>query len=141
MTKALALQPDTMLAARALDALGNDTRREIVALVRERPLTVGELAARLPVSRPAVSKHLKLLVDARLVEIERHGTRHVVRVAPEGFASVRSYLEAFWDEALARFALVAENTTPRAPKTRARASPSSKGAGRDAGRRQKGRRR
>ena len=108
-------------AERALDALGNDTRRAMMRLLRDRPLTVGELSSKLPVSRPAVSKHLRLLLEARLVDVEVQGTRHVVRVAPEGFESVRGFLDAFWDEALPRFALVAENLesggAPRAPRS------------------------
>jgi DNA-binding transcriptional ArsR family regulator len=94
----------------ALDALGNPMRREIVTILREGPRSVGEIAARLPVSRPGVSKHLRVLERAELVTCEREGTRSVFRLDPTGFDRARVWLSAFWDDALARFALVAENT-------------------------------
>jgi DNA-binding transcriptional ArsR family regulator len=82
----------------ALDALGNRTRRDILKKLRAQPLSVGDLAEKFPVSRPAVSRHLKLLQDAGLVE--HHGNLYSVRV--QGFAPVRDFLDEFWDTALAR---------------------------------------
>jgi DNA-binding transcriptional ArsR family regulator len=95
-------------AARILDALGHQTRREILALLRETAMPVGEIAERLPVSRPAVSRHLRLLTEAGLVEHTASGTRNVFRLRADGFAAARAYLEGFWEEALARFQRVAE---------------------------------
>jgi DNA-binding transcriptional ArsR family regulator len=92
----------------ALDALGDPTRRTIVERLRTGPLSVGELAAGLPVSRPAVSQHLAVLRRARLVRHERKGTRNVYRLDAEGVAALRAYFDAFWDDALARFADAAE---------------------------------
>ena len=85
-----------------LDALGNPVRRQILRTLRVSPLSVGELAARLPVSRPAVSRHLRLLDAAGLVESRSDGTRSVYAVRVQGFASVRAFLDEFWDVALAR---------------------------------------
>lgn len=103
----------TPLDERALGALGNPVRRAIVRMLAGGPRPVGAIAAELPVSRPAVSKHLRVLERARLVGFEREGNRNVFRLEAEGFESARRWLDAFWDEALARFALVAENTEPR----------------------------
>ena len=97
-------------SALALEALGNGTRRQIMRLLAEHPRAVGEIAEQLPVSRPAVSKHLRLLEGAALVRSERHGTRNVFHIERQGFEAARDWLDAFWDEALTRFALVAENT-------------------------------
>jgi DNA-binding transcriptional ArsR family regulator len=85
-----------------LDALGNPVRRAILRTLRVSPLSVGELAARLPVSRPAVSRHLRLLDEAGLVESRSEGTRRVYAVRVQGFAPVRAFLDEFWDTALAR---------------------------------------
>jgi DNA-binding transcriptional ArsR family regulator len=74
---------------------------------------VGELADGLPVSRPAVSQHLRVLKDAGLVRDRKDGTRRVYRVDPAGLADVRAYFDSFWDEALDRFAAVAENESVR----------------------------
>jgi len=87
-----------------LDALGDRTRRLIVERLRAGPLPVGELAAGLPVGRPAVSKHLRVLAAARLVEHRSVGTRNVYTLAPEGFAELRRWLESTWDRRLAAFA-------------------------------------
>lgn len=100
-------------SAVALDALGSPVRRDILKLLAGQPRAVGELATRLPVSRPAVSKHLRLLEQAGLVAHETEGTRNVYRLEARGFEAARGWLEAFWDEALPRFKLVAENTRPR----------------------------
>lgn len=103
-------------AGAALDALGNDVRRDVLRLLHERPRTVGDLAAVLPVSRPAVSKHLRVLEAASLVAYDKDGTRSVYRVDIDGFSAARGFLDRFWDDALARFALVAENTAPKSGK-------------------------
>ncbi len=100
------------LDALALDALGNETRRQIVRLLAPGPQPVGEIAAALPVSRPAVSKHLRQLEAAALVTCERQGTRNLYRLDRRGFDAARGWLDAFWDDALTRFALLAENTAP-----------------------------
>ncbi len=86
----------------ALDALGNPVRRAILTELRAHPLAVGEIAERLPVSRPAVSRHLRVLERAGLVEAREQGTRNVYSLRLQGFASVRSFLDEFWDVALVR---------------------------------------
>jgi len=86
-----------------LAAIGDPTRRRILELLRIGPRAVGELALELPVSRPAVSQHLKVLADAQLVEAKAAGTRRLYRVKPEGLEPLRLYLETFWGEALHSF--------------------------------------
>ena len=86
----------------ALDALGNPVRREILLNLRETPLTVADLAARFPVSRPAISRHLRVLADGGLVEVRTHGSRSLYSIRLSGFAPVRQFLDGFWDLALAR---------------------------------------
>ena len=87
-----------------LDALGDWTRRQIFDALKHGPQSVGELAARMPVSRPAVSQHLRVLKDAGLVLDSKDGTRRIYRVDPDGLAGIRAYFDSFWDEALGRFA-------------------------------------
>ena len=94
---------DTYRTANPLDALGDPTRRDVFERLRRGPAAVGELAAGLPVSRPAVSQHLAVLKRAGLVAEERDGTRRVYRVDPGGVAAVRSYFDEVWDAALAQF--------------------------------------
>ena len=91
-----------------MDALGDRTRRAILELLRKGPLAVGEIAAELPVSRPAVSQHLRVLKEAGLVTERRNGTRRFYRVDPDGVASLRDYFDEFWNEALAAFKDAAE---------------------------------
>ena len=105
-----------MTAAVALDALGDATRREIVGLLAQRPSSVQELADRLPVSRPAVSQHLRVLHDAALVTKSAHGTRRVYRLDPAGADSVRDYLDRMWDSALDSFAAYVDATAPKEPR-------------------------
>ena len=95
-------------AGRVLDALGHQTRRDILALLREGPMPVGSIAARLPISRPAVSKHLRVLQEAELVAFDARGTRNIFYLKPAGFGAARVYLAQFWDEALTNFKRVAE---------------------------------
>jgi DNA-binding transcriptional ArsR family regulator len=92
----------------ALDALGDGTRRLILERLRGGPLAVGQLAAELPVSRPAVSQHLRVLKEAGLVTERRNGTRRLYRVDTDGLAEVRDYLESFWTDVLAAFEAAAE---------------------------------
>ena len=93
---------------RALDALGDATRRKVFRLVALRPRSVGEVAAELPVSRPAVSQHLKILKDAGLVVDHADGTRRFYRVNPEAQRRLHAYLDSFWADALAAFKAAAE---------------------------------
>jgi DNA-binding transcriptional ArsR family regulator len=92
-----------MAYALALDALADGTRRKVFEQLRDGPLSVGDIAAQLPVSRPAVSQHLRVLKEAGLVSDERAGTRRLYRVEPDGIAELRDYLDEFWDRALAAF--------------------------------------
>lgn len=94
--------------ASVLDAVGDGTRRAILERLLERPSAVGELAAGLPVSRPAVSQHLRVLKQARLVTDRQVGTRRIYAVDPEGVREVRAYWERFWSLALADFKAVAD---------------------------------
>ena len=89
-------------------ALSDPTRRAILERVADRPRAVGELASALPVSRPAVSQHLKVLKAARLVVDEPVGTRRIYRLDPDGLRALRGYLDHFWDQALAGFKTVVE---------------------------------
>ena len=100
----------------ALDALGDWTRRQILEALKQGPLSVGELAANLPVSRPAVSQHLRVLKDAGLVVDRKDGTKRVYRVDPNGLADIRAYFDSFWGEALDRFAAYSQ-TEPRRKET------------------------
>jgi DNA-binding transcriptional ArsR family regulator len=86
-----------------LDALGDVTRRLLLERLRRGPLPVGELARGLTVSRPAVSQHLRVLKEARLVRDEAAGTRRYYSLDPKGFEALRSYLDNFWGEALEAF--------------------------------------
>jgi DNA-binding transcriptional ArsR family regulator len=94
-------------------ALADDTRRAIVAALAERPLPVGELAAGLPVSRSAVSQHLKVLKDAGLVSERAAGTRRIYRLNPVALAALRDQLDTYWQRALSGYAdLMAEGDGP-----------------------------
>ena len=92
-----------------MDALGDGTRRLILERLRGGPRAVGELAADLPVSRPAVSQHLRVLKEAGLVTERRNGTRRLYRVDTDGLAEVRDYLESFWTDVLAAFEAAAQS--------------------------------
>jgi DNA-binding transcriptional ArsR family regulator len=95
-------------ASRALQALGDPTRQEIFERLVRRPLAVVDLASQLPVSRPAVSQHLKVLKDAGLVIARRQGTRHLYHVNPKGVEIMRRHLDRMWDRALSSFKAFAE---------------------------------
>ncbi len=92
-----------MNAYQVLDALGDGTRRTVLERLRTGPKAVHEIASGLPVSRPAVSQHLRVLKDAGLVSDEAHGNRRLYRLEPAGLAPARAYLEDFWTQALERF--------------------------------------
>jgi DNA-binding transcriptional ArsR family regulator len=106
--------------AAAFAALGDPTRMRIFERLARRPMPVGRLAAGLPVSRPAVSQHLKVLKDAGLVLDQQIGTRRVYRIDPRGVGAMREFLDRFWDHALAAFKEAAEAGDE---KKRARAKP------------------
>lgn len=97
-------------------ALGDPNRRAIVELLCAGGRTVREIADSLPISRPAVSRHLRLLKDAGLVMDEPRGTRRVYQLHDQGVDAVRAYLERVWGEVAARFRLMAENTVSPAPR-------------------------
>ena len=85
-------------------ALGDATRRQVFEALADKPRAVGELAADLPVSRPAVSQHLKVLSDAGLVTCRAEGTRRIYAVRPEGIAELRAWLDRYWSDVMNSFA-------------------------------------
>ena len=97
-----------MANADAFAALAEPMRIAIVEKLAKRPMAVGELAAGLPVSRPAVSQHLKVLKDAKLVRDQAQGTRRIYSLDPAGLGPLRQWLDRFWDQALAAYAEAAE---------------------------------
>lgn len=99
--------------ADAFDALGDPHRRTILRLLADGERSVTELAAEMPISRPAVSRHLRVLREAGLVHEEPRGTRRIYALQEAGIDHVRAYLEQVWGEAAARFRLTAENTRDR----------------------------
>jgi DNA-binding transcriptional ArsR family regulator len=109
-----------------LAVLADPTRRSLLDLMRHMPLPVGELARRMPISRPAVSQHLKILKDAQLVREHRKGTRHYFTLDPAGFAGLREYADSMWQEALNAFAVYVAEQTRSAAKPVARSVPRSK---------------
>ena len=94
-----------------LDALGDPTRRQVFELLRGGPRSVGELAGELPVSRPAVSQHLRVLEDAGLVVHTKAGTKHLYELDASGVGTLRDWVDGFWTEALVRFKAAAEAST------------------------------
>lgn len=101
----------TTYEGQALAALADPTRRQIFERIAERPRAVGELAATLPVSRPAVSQHLKVLKQAGLVrDLPAAGNRRVYQLDPDGLGELRTYLDGFWKRALASFGAAVEQT-------------------------------
>ncbi|HEX2375135.1 MAG TPA: metalloregulator ArsR/SmtB family transcription factor [Actinomycetota bacterium] len=99
---------ETYQHALALDALGDPTRRAILELLRDGPKPVVELAGALPVSRPAVSQHLRVLKEAGLVADRAAGRRRLYAVDPAGLGALRTYLEGLWGQALASYQQAAE---------------------------------
>ena len=101
----------------AIEALSDKTRREVLARLRESPASVAEIAAGMPVSRPAVSQHLKVLRNSGLVAYETVGTRNVYRVDVDGLAALRDWLDEFWTVALDRYVkFVADESKRQARK-------------------------
>jgi DNA-binding transcriptional ArsR family regulator len=97
----------------AFDALGDANRRAIVEILSAGERSVQEIADELPISRPAVSRHLRLLKDAGLVIDQTAGTRHIYQLRAEGIDAIRQYFADVWGEAVTRFRIVAENTDDR----------------------------
>lgn len=95
------------------DALADGNRRAILNLLGTSELSVQQIADAMPISRPAVSRHLRVLADAGLVKEQRQGTRHLFRLQEAGLDSVREYLEQVWGESAARFTLFAQNRQER----------------------------
>ena len=102
-----------MAYAMAMEALGDATRREIMEKLRSGPRPVGEIAAGLPVSRPAVSQHLRVLKEAGLVTERKDGTRRIYGVQAKAIADLRAYFDSFWEQALAGFKEQAEKGRER----------------------------
>ena len=94
---------------KAFNALGDPMRRVILEKLRNNPLAVVDIADGLPVTRPAVSQHLKVLKDAKLIRVHRKGTRSVCEIDPDGIIAMRFYLDSMWDSALTAFKQFAEN--------------------------------
>jgi DNA-binding transcriptional ArsR family regulator len=99
-----------------LVALADGTRRAVFELVADAPRSVAEIAAALPISRPAVSQHLRVLKEARLVTVRPEGTRRIYSVDPQGLTAVREYLDRFWSTALAAYAREVGRTVPQPPE-------------------------
>ncbi|QMU59555.1 MAG: metalloregulator ArsR/SmtB family transcription factor [Boseongicola sp.] len=97
----------------ALDALGNPLRRDIVALLADGPKAVGVIAKAFPVSRPAISKHLRILQQASIISMQPVGNRNYYQLERNGFDSAQDWMGQFWGDALNRFTMVAENTYRR----------------------------
>jgi DNA-binding transcriptional ArsR family regulator len=98
----------------ALDALGDPNRRAIVEILSHGGQSVQQIADQLPISRPAVSRHLRVLKGAGLVSDQAAGTRRIYQLRDEGIDAIRLYFAEVWDEAIARFQILAENTTAAA---------------------------
>lgn len=97
------------------EALGDPSRREILRILSDGDKPVQQIAAAMPISRPAVSRHLRLLKDAGMVAEHPKGTRRIYHLEDQGMRAVQAYLEGIWGEAAARFRLLAENTDGTAP--------------------------
>ena len=100
-------------AARVISALADPTRRAVLEKLRDGPRPVGEIARDLPVSRPAVSQHLKVLKDAGLVGDRSVGTRRIYYIDPKGLGAMRAWLDQFWESALAAFAAEVERSATK----------------------------
>jgi DNA-binding transcriptional ArsR family regulator len=94
----------------ALTALGSDVRRQIIVMLGASPLSAGQIAQAFPISRPAISKHLKRLQEAGLIAHEAQGNRNIYCLDTQGFQAASLWLNAFWPDALQRFRMVTENT-------------------------------
>ena len=100
------------------DALGEPVRRRIVELLAEGPMPVGRMADQLPVGRPAVSKHLRCLSDAGLIQHRQEGTRNLYSLAPDGFAVAQQWLVGAWDHILAAYAHAVSEAAPEQRRSR-----------------------
>ena len=100
-------------AARVISALADPTRRAVLEKLRDGPRPVGEIARDLPVTRPAVSQHLKVLKDAGLVGDRSVGTRRIYYIDPKGLGAMRAWLDQFWESALAAFAAEVERSATK----------------------------
>ena len=94
--------------ANALAALAEPMRQTIIERLASRPMSVGELAASLPITRPAVSQHLKILKEASLVSDEAKGTSRIYSIDPAGLGAIRAWLDSFWDKQLEAYAAAVE---------------------------------
>jgi DNA-binding transcriptional ArsR family regulator len=99
-------------------ALGDATRRKIVDVLLVRPSSVADIAQQLPISRPAVSQHLRVLKDAGLVVLRSEGTRNIYQLDPQGLAALRDYLDSMWETALGQFKTRAERSSPQRKEKR-----------------------
>jgi DNA-binding transcriptional ArsR family regulator len=108
----------TVNATDLLAALGDTTRRNIVEIVSIRPSSVADIARQLPVSRPAVSQHLRVLKDAGLVTLRNEGTRNIYQLDPKGVAALRDHLDSLWQTALEHFKTSAERSSPQRKERR-----------------------
>ena len=111
-----------------MTALSDPTRRAIFERLASGPLAVAEIAREMPVSRPAVSQHLKVLKDAGLVVHQTHGTRNVYEIDPKGLGALRAWLDQFWAEALDAFKAEVEKDEPTHPQRHRGAQPSAPSA-------------
>jgi DNA-binding transcriptional ArsR family regulator len=102
----------TTHATEQMAALGDATRRNIIEILSVRPSSVADIARQLPVSRPAVSQHLRVLKAAGLVTLRNEGTRNIYQLDPKGVAALRDHLDALWQTALEQFKTAAERSVP-----------------------------
>lgn len=109
-----------MVGSPALTAIADPTRQQLLHLLRDRPQPVGALAKRLPISRPAVSQHLRVLQKARLVREHREGTRHYFSLDPAGLNEIRGYVDAMWEDALKAFSAQTQPQESRSRRSKAR---------------------
>jgi DNA-binding transcriptional ArsR family regulator len=106
------------MTSAGMAALSDATRREVFQMLAAGPSSVAEIARRLPVSRPAVSQHLRVLREAGLVTARAQGTRHLYQLDPSGIAALRDYLDSLWQTALVQFKREAERSAPRSKEKR-----------------------
>jgi DNA-binding transcriptional ArsR family regulator len=99
-------------------ALSDTTRRRVFEILSANPSSVADIARRLPVTRPAVSQHLRVLKDAGLVTLRTEGTRNLYQIDPDGVAALRKYLDSLWQTALEQFKATAERRSPRRKEKR-----------------------
>jgi len=97
------------MSDQVFQALADERRRNILSLIQNKELSAGEIAGHFDVTQPAISQHLKVLIEAKLVTMRRLGTRRLYRARPEGLTQIREYLEGFWDASLRELKQAAEN--------------------------------